>query len=185
MGGNILPSHPTPWDVCEDRPRLVCAIKQGSPTFRTGSSTSYQISGSIRLEIKGTVNVTCLNHHPKTIPHPSLKLNESPSVMSDSFKPHGLYSPSNSPGQNTGVGSCSLPQGIFPIQGSNPGLPHCKRFFISWATLGNPLSSLKPVPGAKKVGDHCKGLCNVPPLLKWENCGLQFFLSNLKVTLMM
>ena len=150
-----MPSHPTPWDVCEDRPRLVCAIKQGSPTFRTGSSTSYQISGGIRLEIKGTVNVTCLNHHPKTIPHPSLKLNESPSVMSHSFKPHGLYSPSNSPGQNTGVGSCSLPQGIFPIQGSNPGLPHCKRFFISWATLGNPLSSLKPVPGAKKVGDHC------------------------------
>ena len=34
----------------------------------------------------------------------------------------------NSPGQNTGVGSLSLLQGIFPTQGSNPGLPHC-----SWA----------------------------------------------------
>ena len=33
--------------------------------------------------------------------------------------------PWNSPGQNTGVGSLSLVQGIFPIQGSNPGLPHC------------------------------------------------------------
>ena len=31
-----------------------------------------------------------------------------------------------SPGQNTGVGSLSLLQGIFPTQGSNPGLPHCR-----------------------------------------------------------
>ena len=30
--------------------------------------------------------------------------------------PHGLYIPWNSPGQNTGVGSCSLLQGIFPTQ---------------------------------------------------------------------
>ena len=32
----------------------------------------------------------------------------------------------NSPSQNTGVGSHSLLQGIFPTQGSNPGLPHCR-----------------------------------------------------------
>ena len=37
-----------------------------------------------------------------------------------------LYSPWNSPGQNTGVGSLSLLQGIFPTQGSNPGLLHCR-----------------------------------------------------------
>ena len=36
------------------------------------------------------------------------------------------YSPWNSPGQNTGVGSFSLLQGIFPTQGSNPGLPRCR-----------------------------------------------------------
>ena len=36
-------------------------------------------------------------------------------------------SPWNSPGQNTGVGSLSLLQGIFPTQGSNPGLPHCRQ----------------------------------------------------------
>ena len=35
-------------------------------------------------------------------------------------------SPWNSPGQNTGGGSLSLLQGIFPTQGSNPGLLHCK-----------------------------------------------------------
>ena len=46
--------------------------------------------------------------------------------MSDSLRPHGLYSPWNSPGQNTRVGSRSLLQGIFPTQGSNPGLLHCR-----------------------------------------------------------
>ena len=45
-------------------------------------------------------------------------------VVSDSLRLPGLYSSWNSPGQNTGVGSRSLLQGIFPTQGSNPGLPH-------------------------------------------------------------
>ena len=47
--------------------------------------------------------------------------------MSDSLRPHGLYSPWNSSGQNTGVGSLSLHQGIFPTQRSNPGLLHGRR----------------------------------------------------------
>ena len=45
--------------------------------------------------------------------------------MSDSLQPHVLYSPWNSPGQNTGVGSLSLLQRIFSTQGLNPGLLHC------------------------------------------------------------
>ena len=51
---------------------------------------------------------------------------ESRSVLSDSLQPHRLYSPWNSPGQNTGVGRLSLLQGIFPTQGQNPGLLHCR-----------------------------------------------------------
>ena len=51
---------------------------------------------------------------------------ECRSVVSNSLRPHGLYSPWNSPGQNTGVGSLSLLQGIFLTQESNPGLPHCR-----------------------------------------------------------
>ena len=39
--------------------------------------------------------------------------------------PNGLYSPWNSPGANTAVGSRSLLQGKFPTQGSNPGVPYC------------------------------------------------------------
>ena len=50
---------------------------------------------------------------------------ESRSVVSYSLQPHELYSLWNSPGQNTGMGSLSLLQGIFPTQGSNPGLRHC------------------------------------------------------------
>ena len=51
---------------------------------------------------------------------------ESCSVRSYCLWPYGLYSPWNSPGQNDGVGSLSLLQGIVPIQGSNPGLPNCR-----------------------------------------------------------
>ena len=51
---------------------------------------------------------------------------ESHSVVSSSLQPHGLYSPWNSPGQTTGVGSCFLLKGIFPTQRSNPGLLHCR-----------------------------------------------------------
>ena len=51
---------------------------------------------------------------------------ESHSVMSDSLQSHGLYSPWNSPGQNTGVGSLSLPQWIFPTHESNRVLLYCR-----------------------------------------------------------
>ena len=57
--------------------------------------------------------------------------------MSDSLQPHGLYSPWNSPGQNTGVGSLSLLQGIFPTQGMNPGLPHCRRVLYLLSLQGS------------------------------------------------
>ena len=45
----------------------------------------------------------------------------------------------DSPGQSTGVGSRSLLQGIFPTQGSNPGLPQRRRILYSWATREAPL----------------------------------------------
>ena len=55
---------------------------------------------------------------------------ESHLVLSDSVWPHGLYSPWNSPGQNTGMGSHSLQQGIFLTQVSHIA----GRFFTSWDT---------------------------------------------------
>ena len=63
---------------------------------------------------------------------------ESHSVMSDSLQPHGLYSPWNSPGQNTGVGSRSLLQGIFPTHGLDPGLLICRQILYQLSHKGSP-----------------------------------------------
>ena len=68
-----------------------------------------------------------LTHTPKVTQDTRVKKCESLSGVSDSWRPHGLHSPRNSPGTNTGVGSLSLLQGIFPSQRSNPGLPHCRQ----------------------------------------------------------
>ena len=59
---------------------------------------------------------------------------ESRLVVSDSLRPYGLYSPWNSSGQNTGVGSLSLLQGNFPTQESNWISHIAGRFFTNWAT---------------------------------------------------
>ena len=102
---------------------------------------------------------------------------ESCSVVSDSMQPHGLYSPWNSPGQDTGrvavpfsrvssqapdwtqvflieggfftswatgkpkdtgVGSLSLLQGIFPTPESNQGLLHCRQILYQLSYQGSP-----------------------------------------------
>ena len=78
---------------------------------------------------------------------------ESRSVMLDSLRPHELYRPWHSPGLNTGVGSHSLLQGIFPTQGSNPGLPHCRWLLYQLShreaqacCSGRPISSPADLP---------------------------------------
>ena len=52
--------------------------------------------------------------------------------------------PWNSPGQNTGVGSLSLLQGIFLTQGSNRGLLHCRRIICQLSYQGSPKSQRPP-----------------------------------------
>ena len=65
------------------------------------------------------------------------------------MRPHGLYSLWDSPGQNPGVGSCSLLQGIFPTQGLNPGLPHCRRSLYQLSHQGSPVGGLQqPCPNS-------------------------------------
>ena len=68
----------------------------------------------------------------------NLMKSESHPVMSNCLQPCGLYSPWNSPGQNTGVGSLSLLQVMFPIQGLNPGLLHCRRILYQLSHRGSP-----------------------------------------------
>ena len=62
---------------------------------------------------------------------------ECHSVLSNSLQPRGLYSPWNSPGQSTGVGCLSLLRGIFPTQGLNPGLLHCRQILYQLSHMGS------------------------------------------------
>ena len=68
---------------------------------------------------------------------------ESRSFVSDSLRPHGLYSPWNSLGQNTRVGSLSLLQGIFPTQELNQGLLHCRQILYHLSYQGSPMEAQK------------------------------------------
>ena len=78
---------------------------------------------------------------------------ESCSIVSDSLRPHGLYSPWNSPGQSTGVGSCSPLQGTSQPRDWTQVSRIAGRFFTSWATReaqehwsGEPIPSPVDVP---------------------------------------
>ena len=79
--------------------------------------------------IYGTVHSWCWAFYEKKI----LK-SESHSVVSNSLWHHGLYRP----GQNTEVGNLSLLQEIFPTQGSNPGLLHCRQILYQMSYKGTP-----------------------------------------------
>ena len=93
---------------------------------------------------------------PRDLPGPRVKP-ASPAVRADSIQlshwespqsslkvkvaksgPTLFYSPWDSPGQNTGVGSLFLLQGIFPAQGSNPGLLHCRQILYQLSHKGSP-----------------------------------------------
>ena len=88
--------------------------------------------------------VSYVIHHPKLLKQRTKFFNfwfmfSSVALSCLTFcDPHGLSSPWNSPGQNTGVGSLSLLQGIFPTRGSNPGFPHCGRILYYLNHKGSP-----------------------------------------------
>ena len=60
----------------------------------------------------------------------------------NSLQPHELSCSWNSPGKNTGVCSHSLLQGIFPTQGSNPGLLYCRQTLYGLSYVGSPMNDL-------------------------------------------
>ena len=72
----------------------------------------------------------------------------SHSVVSNSLRPNRLWPtrllcPWDSPGKNTGVGSHSLLQGIFPTQDSNPSFQHCRQILYHLShTREVPISSI-------------------------------------------
>ena len=70
----------------------------------------------------------------------------SRSVVYNSLRPHGLQTrwllcPWDFPGKSTGMGCHCLLQGIFPTQGLNPGLTHCRRILYHLSHQGSPYNS--------------------------------------------
>ena len=65
------------------------------------------------------------------------------------------------PGKNTGVGCHALLQGIFPTQGSNPGLPHCRWILLPSEPPGKP-DIKHNCPTKKKLEGLWKTLCAAP-----------------------
>ena len=59
--------------------------------------------------------------------------------------PPGSSVHGDSPGKNTGVGCHALLQGIFPTQGLNPGLPHCRQILYHLSHPWSPLWGLNKV----------------------------------------
>ena len=85
-----------------------------------------------------TKSTTIKKKKSALVTFPGVSVCERHSDMSDSLQPHGLYSPWNPPGQNTGVGNHSLLQGAFPTQRSNRGLLHCRWILYSLSHQGSP-----------------------------------------------
>ena len=87
-----------------------------SPSNEHSGLISFRIDWFDLLAVQGTFKSLLQYHSSKSIDSSAL----------------------SSLGQNTGVGSLSLLQGIFPTQGSNPGLPHCRRILYQLSHKGSP-----------------------------------------------
>ena len=83
----------------------------------------------------------------------------SHSVVSNSLRHHELQParllcPGDSPGKETGVGCHALLQGIFPTQGSNPGLLHCGQILYQLSHQGGPrILEWVPIPSPADLPD--------------------------------
>ena len=120
--------HPTPGHICPEK----ITWKDMHPNVRR---TIYNSKGS-------SLAVQWLGRHTFTAggtgsKRPACHVTEV-KVVSNSLWPHGRYSPWNFPGQNIRVGCHSLLQGIFPIQGSNWGLLHCRWILYQLSYQGIP-----------------------------------------------
>ena len=96
-------------------------------------------------------------------------VSESHSIMSDSWRPHGLYSPWNFPGQNTGVGSLSLLQGIFSTPGIELRFPALQADSLPAEPQGKPknteVGSLSLLQGIFLTQESNRGLLHCTQIL--------------------
>ena len=83
--------------------------------------------------------------------------------------PPGSSVHGESPGKNTGVGCHAFLQGIFPTQGSNPGLPDCRRILspseLSEKTKNTGVGSLSLLQGKFSTQELNQGLLHCRQIL--------------------
>ena len=120
---------------------LVSAAQQGESATHTHTSPLISISSTLKSSEHRGAFPMLYSRFSLVSWYESESV--SCSVRSDCLQLHGLeptrlLCPWNSPGQNTGVGSCSLLQGIFSPQGSNPGLAHCRGILYCLSHQGSP-----------------------------------------------
>ena len=111
----------------------VCSVAQSSLTLWTPWTVSCQAPLSTEFSRQEYWNG--LPPPTRFLSIVKVKVVQSCQTLCD---PHRPYHPWNSPDQNTGVGSLSLLQGIFPTQESNPGLPYCRRILYQLSHKGSP-----------------------------------------------
>ena len=78
-------------------------------------------------------------------------------------RPPGSSVQGDSPGKNTGVGCHACLQGIFPIQGLNPGLPHCRPILYYLNHKGNQTVSFWLCTSAEFYVNVIQTVQNQPP----------------------
>ena len=148
-------ADPLPCCVVTAHPRSTCPLKlltwSDLPCGQPWKPCSFCSCCPKGLCQKGFVESN--KAQPQALPLPSASLHPCPSFSvsrewvswvntgwssPDSLQPRELYNPWNSQGQNNGVDSCSLLQEIFPTQGSNPSLPHCRWILYQLSHKGSP-----------------------------------------------
>ena len=102
-----------------------------SRSVMSDSATPWTAARQVPLSM-GTLQARILGGLPGSpsgdLPNLGIKP-RSPALQVDSL----LSKPPGKP-KNTGMGSLSLLQQIFPTQGSNQGLLHCRQILYHWAT---------------------------------------------------
>ena len=73
------------------------------------------------------------------------------------YRPPGSPVHGDSPVKNTEAGCQALLQGVYPTQGSNPSLPHCRRILYCLSHQGSPTHNLF------LLGNHTNLDCTLPP----------------------
>ena len=107
-------------------------------------STFHMLCGTFSVTAMPIIECMCIPHVLRTYPAPwHIFESESVScsVASNFLWPHVAHQAPlfmDSPGQNTGVGSHSPLQGIFPTQGLNPGLLPCRQILYHLSHQGSP-----------------------------------------------